>query len=117
MSMLMARNAQLRYYRRSECIAFRKVKEDFGGLSDMASGYPIEIERNNIRTSEALYQACRFPHIPEVQRLTIGQRSPMTATMKSKEHKESRRTDWNSVRVPIKKWCLRIKLYSSYSIN
>ena len=73
-----------RIYRRAECIVFRKTKEPFGGLSNMASGYPIKIGGFRILTSEALYQACRFPHMREVQRLIIGQRSPMTAKMKSK---------------------------------
>ena len=75
---------ELREYKRSEVVHFRKTDEEFGGLSNMAPGYPLRINGTLIFTSEALYQACRFPHRPEVQRLIISQTSPMTAKMKSK---------------------------------
>jgi type I restriction enzyme, S subunit len=52
-----------------------------GGLGRF--DFPLHVQRTRIHTSEALYQACRFPHLPEVQRLIIGQASPMTAKMKS----------------------------------
>ena len=110
----MESGTNLRTYRRAESVVFRKTSEAFGGLSNMASGYPIRIADCRILTSEALYQACRFPHMPEVQRLIIGQRSPMTAKMKSKPHRKNSRPDWEAVRVPIMKWCLRIKLVQNW---
>jgi ribA/ribD-fused uncharacterized protein len=63
-----------------------------------------------VPTSEALYQACRFPHLPQIQKLIIQQSSPMTAKMKSKPHREETRGDWDTVRVGIMKWCLKVKL-------
>ena len=79
-------NSLLRTYVSGEAVVVYKTKEDFGGLSNMASGYPLQINGVRILTTEALYQACRFPHLPEVQREIIGQHSPMTAKMKSKPH-------------------------------
>lgn len=107
-------NRQIRKYRRSESAVFLKTKEKYGGLSNMAGGFPLKINGIDIRTSEALYQACRFPHIPEVQRLIIGQRSPMSAKMKSKPHRCNSRPDWERVRVKIMRWCLRVKLVQNW---
>lgn len=76
----------------------------------MASGFPVCVNGVLIRTAEALYQACRFPHRPEVQRLILDQKSPMTAKMKGKPHRSDTRPDWNDVRVTIMRWCLRVKL-------
>lgn len=99
-----------RLYDRRISVVFYKTKEAYGGLSNMASGYPISIGGIAIRTSEALYQACRFPHMPKVQSLILGQISPMTAKMKSKPHREHSRDDWNRVRIRIMRWCLHVKL-------
>ncbi len=76
----------------------------------MAGGYPLSINGIRIPTSEALYQACRFPHKPDIQKLIIGQASPMTAKMVSKPHRKDSRLDWDEVRVQIMHWCLRVKL-------
>jgi ribA/ribD-fused uncharacterized protein len=97
-------------YERSECAAFCKVAEKWGGFSNMAGGYPLLINGISIRTSEALYQACRFPKDPEVQRLIIDQKSPMSAKMVGKPYRDRTRADWDDVRVPIMRWCLRLKL-------
>lgn len=99
-----------RTYSRAECAVFLKTNEQFGGLSNMAGGYPLSVNGIRILTSEALYQACRFPHMPDVQKLIIGQLSPMTAKMKSKTYRQDSRFDWDEVRVEVMYWCLRVKL-------
>src|SRR5438105_2891921 len=78
---------QNREYARKGSAVFCKTDEEFGGLSNMAAGFPLVVNGVPIRTSEALYQACRFPHLSDVQRLIIDQKSPMTAKMKSKPHR------------------------------
>lgn len=103
-----------RRYSREDCSVFLKTKEAFGGLSNMASGFPLNINNIPILTSEALYQVCRFPHLPEVQRVIIEQRSPMAAKMKSKPYRSNSRQDWDNVRVKIMRWCLRVKLAQNY---
>lgn len=107
-------NSLLRTYVRGEVVVVFKTKEDFGGLSNMASGYPLQINGIRILTTEALYQACRFPHMPEIQREIIGQHSPMTAKMKSKPHRKDSRPDWDDVRYKVMRWCLRVKLAQNY---
>lgn len=108
-------NAQIRTYKRAEAAIFSKTKEAFGGLSNMAAGFPIRINGVRILTSEALYQACRFPHLQKVQRVIIGQFSPMTAKMKSKLFRKDSRPDWDRVRVKIMRWCLRVKLAQNWN--
>lgn len=108
-------NCLLRTYVRSEVVVVYKTKEAFGGLSNMASGYPLQINGIRILTTEALYQACRFPHMPEIQREIIGQHSPMTAKMKSKPYRKDSRSDWDEVRYKVMRWCLRVKLAQNYA--
>lgn len=106
--------SQIRQYIREKAVTFRKTTERFGGLSNMAPGFPIELDGTYIRTSEALYQACRFPHLPDIQNMIVQERSPMTAKMRSKPFRKHSRPDWELVRVPVMKWCLRMKLISNW---
>ncbi|RJF93481.1 NADAR family protein [Sphingomonas cavernae] len=101
---------QIRTYHTKDVVRFRKTTEEFGGLSNMAPGFPIVVLGHRIRTSEALYQACRFPHLPEVQKMILSEGSPMTAKMRSKPFRKDSRPDWDDVRVKVMKWCLRVKL-------
>jgi len=103
-----------RNYLYSEVCVFRKTKALYGGLSNMASGYPLKINNNVILSSEALYQACRFPHLPEVQKNIILQKSPMSAKMVGKPFRDDSRNDWDEVRLQIMRWCLRTKLAQNF---
>lgn len=80
----------------------------------MASGYPILVNGIEVKTSEALYQAARFPHSPEVQRLVLAQSSPMSAKMKAKGHIALTRTDWNLIRSSVMYWALKVKLANNF---
>lgn len=110
----LVKHPTFRTYNRLECIAFRKTAESFGGLSNMAGGYPLNVNGVKILTSEALYQACRFPHLPNVQHLIIAERSPMTAKMVSKPYRDNSRVDWDIIRTRIMRWCLQIKLVQNW---
>lgn len=107
-------SSPVRTYYRDEVVVVYKTRDEYGGLSNMASGYPLLVNGVRILTTEALYQACRFPLLPEVQRDIIGQHSPMTAKMKSKPHRKHTRPDWDDVRFRIMRWCLRVKLTQNY---
>jgi len=97
-------------YRRSQCLTFLKTADRWGGFSNMASGFPLVVNGITIRNSEALYQACRFPHRPEVQREIIAQTNPMVAKMKSRKYRQDSRPDFFALAVPIMWWSLRVKL-------
>ena len=105
---------QVRTYERAASIVFLKTKDQFGGLSNMAPGFPLKVNGINIRSSEALYQACRFPHRSDLQSLVIKQKSPMTAKMKTKPYRNLTRPDWVRVRIEIMRWCLRVKLAQNW---
>jgi len=110
----MSQASQVRTYDPSASVVFLKTNERFGGLSNMAPGFPLRVNGVRIRTSEALYQACRFPHLPDVQRKIIDEHSPMTAKMRSKPFRKDSRPDWDAARVKIMRWCLRVKLAQNW---
>lgn len=99
-----------RSYLRREAVVFHKTKERWGELSNMASGFPLIVVGSVWPSSEALYQACRFPDLPDVQLLIAEQTSAMAAKMRSKPHRSATREDWPRIRVRIMRWVLRVKL-------
>lgn len=80
----------------------------------MASGYPITIRDVIVPSSEALYQALRFPHMPELQERIIRQNSGMSAKMVVKPFRTQSRADWEQVKVGLMRWCLRAKLLHNW---
>ena len=103
-----------REYDRRKAAVFKKTTEKWGELSNMAAGFPVSVNGITIRSCEALYQACRFPDHPEVQRKILDQTSPMTAKMVGKPHRVNTRRDWDSSRIQIMKWCIRVKLIQNW---
>ena len=101
---------QARTYDPAASVVFFRKHPELGGLSNMARGFPLRVAGVEVRTSEALYQACRFPHRPELQRRIVDAGSPMTAKMLSRRHRRESRPDWLDVRVEVMRWCLRVKL-------
>lgn len=93
---------------------FRRAADEFGGLSNMTSEFHVLIADLEAWSSEALYQACRFPHRPDVQSMILSEHSPMTAKMRSKPYRDESRPDWHAVRVAVMRWCLRAKLASNW---
>ena len=106
----MVDRSQIRTYAAAECVSFRSTKAKFGGLSNMAGGFPLHVNGILVPSAEALYQACRFPHKPDIQQHIIEQKSPMTAKMVSKPHRGETRPDWMRIRVRVMRWVLRVKL-------
>lgn len=105
----------LRVYDPDKSAVFCKTKDKFGGNSNMAGGFPLVVNDVEIRTSEALFQACRFPWNADVQKKIIEQSSPMHAKMVGKPFRGScNRPDWEKVMVTIMKWCLRVKLLQNW---
>jgi ribA/ribD-fused uncharacterized protein len=101
---------QQRTYTPAEVIKFRKTSEPFGGLSNMAPGFPVVVNHIHFWTSEALYQCCRYPDAPDVQEMIACERSPMTAKMKGKKFRDLTRSDWEQIRVRVMRWSLKVKL-------
>lgn len=100
--------------RSTELAIFKKTHEQWGGYSNMASGYPILVNNFNIRSSEALYQALKFTEHPEIQLKIFEQTSPMTAKMVAKPFKKLIRPDFELIKIRIMKWCIYAKLLCNY---
>ncbi len=103
-----------RRYKITDVVYFRKTTEPFGGLSNMASGFSINVNGIIIKTAEHLYQACRFPDYPEIQEAIINEPSPMNAKFISRKYTHLTRKDWDDVRINLMKWCLQIKLSQNW---
>ena len=101
------------HYTFGQSTVFCKTKEQYGGLSNMAGGYPIRIGDDLIRTSEHLYQALKYTDYPEVQRAIIAISSPMEAKMHAKTHKNKIRSDWDHIKLGVMEWCLNLKLLNN----
>lgn len=78
----------------------------------MCGGYPLKVNNTVIRTSEALYQACKYPHSPDIQREIIAQRSPMLAARIGRSY--TVRPDWYDININVMRWCLNVKLVQNY---
>ncbi len=107
-------STSLRTYYKNECVTFKSTKGKNGALSNMAPGFPITIGNVNIKTSEALYQALRFPDFPEIQRKIIDFPSPISAKKYSRENIDKTRIDWKEHRFKIMRFCLEIKLKQNW---
>ncbi len=102
------------YLNNNNVIYFKKTKEKWGGLSNMAGGYPLLINNHIIYSSEALYQAMKFTYYPYIQKQIISQKSPMHSKMIAKKYKNYVRGDWNEIKIKVMRWTLLIKLMFNY---
>lgn len=97
-----------------QCSVFCKVKQEFGGFSNMSHDFQVNINGVLMKNTEALYQACRYPDLIAVQQAIITQHSGMGSKMKSKRYAAQTRADWLDVRVAVMEWCIRIKLAQNF---
>ncbi len=101
-------------YKKSDVVVFHKTNESFGGLSNMAPNYIVQVNSINFFTVEHLYQACKFPLFPNIQEEIIGERSPITAKQISRKYGNYARQDWEVIRFDVMQWVLEIKLSQNW---
>lgn len=99
-----------RTYDPATCAVFKGTNQEYGEFSNMASGFPLRGAGRVFPSPEALYQSCRFPHLPVVQEKICSAKSAMQAKMVSKPHRPFTRSDWMEVRVSMMRWVIRVKL-------
>lgn len=92
---------------------FLRVRERYGPFSNMASGYQIRVCGVEAGSSEALYQALRFPHLPEFQAEVLSQASPILAKRHAYTRVADTRPDWDRVKVNVMRYVLRAKFGSA----
>jgi ribA/ribD-fused uncharacterized protein len=96
-----------------DCVVIYKVSEEYGGLLNMSNDFPLQVNGLRVGSSEALYQASRFPHRPDWQKEILDAPHAMQAKMKAKKEgrrKEHSRPDWEQVQEAVMRWCLHVKL-------
>jgi len=80
----------------------------------MATGFPLTVNGHTIRTSEALYQMCKFPHLAEAQELLLAQRSPIMLARIARAKARPPRPDWDTVKLATMRWAVRLKLAQNW---
>ncbi|MGV3346987.1 NADAR family protein [Enterobacteriaceae bacterium LUAb1] len=106
--------SELREYNQYESVVFRKTTEKWGGLSNMARGYPVFVNDIKIQSSETLYQAMRFTEHPEIQKEILSQNNPMYGKRISRKYNSLTRPSWEQERVAIMKWAVCVKLCQNW---
>ena len=95
-------------YLTGEVASFSRVD---GPLGELGNFYPLpnpaEALDRRWRTSEALYQALKFPSRPDVQESISKAAKPIVA--KEMGRSKSIRSDWDAVRVDAMRYVLRVK--------
>lgn len=104
----------LRKYSKADVVSFAKTTARYGGLSNMAPKYPLFVNEVLIHSSESLYQACKFPLYPKIQKEIIEQRNPMKAKEISRKYEAYVRKDWDEVKFKVMEWCLEVKLIQNW---
>ncbi|PVY71182.1 NADAR family protein [Pectobacterium versatile] len=103
-----------RIYPNNETVSFRKTTAKWGGLSNMSRGFPLYVNDIPIQSSEILYQACRYPDYPEIQKEIITLSNPFEAKQVARYYEPKTREGWEKNRVSIMKWSVRIKLCQNW---
>lgn len=91
------------------CAVFFKVRDRFGGLSNMAGNFPAKVNGMFFGSSEALYQACKFPENPGLQAEIGKMASPLFAKAKARKNEDEARGDWEELKIEVMRWVLRVK--------
>lgn len=105
-----------RTYSIKDSVTFAKVSGPYGRLSNMASNLSLLVNDNYIPSTEALYQACKYPLFPNIQQMILTQKSPMLAKKCSKKYEGYVRQDWDKIKFQVMRWCLRLKLLQNWEV-
>jgi ribA/ribD-fused uncharacterized protein len=110
----------LNIYPVSESAVFHKTREEYGELSNMRHDFVLRWDGRRVHSSEALYQAMKFPREARVFdpalgkevspfEVVISQTNAMTSKMKAKKYRELTRPDWHTIKLDVMNYCIRLK--------
>ena len=100
----------MRIYIRQQACGFRFTKAVWGAFSNFQPlAVPILAGPWSFRTSEAAYQACKFPARPDVQQRIAEAPSAREAAAIGRTPGLGIDPDWNAQRVDVMRWVLRMK--------
>ena len=86
-------------WHRDDVAAFCKVREEHGDLSNMSNEHPYTDQGLRWKSSEAQYQAMRYPGHPDVQELIRNAPNAFVAKQVAYEHIDKTRPDWKEINV------------------
>lgn len=93
-----------------DCESFMRSRDKNGDLSNMTGGMPIKINNLVFQSSEGLYQAYKFPHNPNLQRLIAQARSGMDAKKIAYNNTDQPIMNWDDLRIDAMRLALSEKL-------
>lgn len=96
------------YAENDVCMIYR-TRDRFGKLSNMCAGMPVWFDGREWISSEALYQALRYPGLPSIHDAINAQVNSFNAKQAAHSFKDQTRSDWNEVKVSIMEQVLRLK--------
>ncbi len=94
----------------AESAWFRRPSDPFGRFHNFCVEMPFAVHRVDLLTSEHLYQALRFPHLPEVQLQILCSPTPKGCKLIAREHDARTREDWLDVRVDVMRWVVACRV-------
>ena len=96
-------------YDPSRCAVFHLTRKQWGELSNFAN-FPVHLGMWKFPTSEHLYQAAKFPHLPDVQQQVYSATTPSESKVIAYTYKDHVRSDWHqNVKVAVMVWVLALK--------
>ena len=102
-----------RDYFKYDVISFFKTNEEFGLLSNMKGKQKILVNDICFSSSEAIYQALKFPDNEEIQLRIAYEKSPIFAKRIASSNKQFIRGDWEIVKNNVMRLSLRIRTLQS----
>lgn len=106
----------LKHWNLPECAWFRRTDEPFPLFSNFAENMPININDFVVPSSEHLYQAMRFTHLPNIQHEILIAPYPKACKSLARHYKASTRNDWFEIRVDVMRWVLSKKFAAHSSV-
>lgn len=97
-------------YDPAKCAVFFRSRERHGAWSNMSGGFQITVNGAVWNSSEALYQACRYPDNDKAQINIFESSNGFGAKIAAKQHFSDTRPDWDEVRELIMEWVVRLKI-------
>lgn len=102
-----------RIYSKKDIISFAKIADEWGLFSNMHYG-ALFVNETLIPSVEALYQSCKYPLYPNIQKEILSQDNAMKAKNISRQYIRYQRQDWEDVKFQIMRWCLMVKLIQEW---
>lgn len=85
----------MKVWHAENAVIIRKGSDPFGELLNMTRGFPLTWDGRVWKSSEALYQAARFPDNFQLQEEIRNATNGFTAKLVAKAHKSETRAGWD----------------------